>query len=191
MRRCLQKLGSLAGTRCGCHPAVLTQKEEVSPGSPLFLEQALSGRSLRGRPSSFHEPSYREKKTAIPVSGSQRMRAHRSLATPAAGIPYPFQERPALAASNPLGRHRYLHRRPKAKSHEKGLWHPPQAFQRSQAMRFPAIVRTPFPGRLPGSRPYRRLAAPAGTRPARLPGTGPSAGCSCCPGPPAGGCRRH
>lgn len=54
-----------------------------------------------------------------------------------------------------------------------------------------AIARTPFPERLPRSRPCRRHAAPAGTRPARLPGTGPSAGCSCCPGPPAGGCHTH
>lgn len=54
-----------------------------------------------------------------------------------------------------------------------------------------AIARTPSPWRLPGSRLCKRHAAPAEKRPALPPGTGPSAVCSCCPGPPAGGCRRH
>lgn len=191
MRRCLQKLGSLAGMRCGCHPAVLTQKEEVSPGSPLFLEQALSGRSLRGRPSSFHEPSYREK------NGNPRFRFPKGCVHTAV-LPLQLPGSLILSRSVQLSLHPIpltdivtCIGAPKPKAMKKACGIPHRPFNVLRLCGFPAIVRTPFPGRLPGSRPYRRLAAPAGTRPARLPGTGPSAGCSCCPGPPAGGCRRH
>ena len=76
------------------------------------------------------------------------------------------------------------------KAHKKGLRHHHRPFTVFRSL-LQAIAQTPSPWRLPGSRLCKRHAAPAEKRPALPPGTGPSAGCSCCPGPPASGCRRH
>lgn len=142
----------------------------------------------RGRPSFFPVFSHHAARTFLfsatsigkpqlsrPRNGRSRKR------------PLPFRGDPSFARPQvPHARQGYLQRKPikKACGVTTGL----SSFSGHTAQ---AIARTLFPGHLPASRPYRRHAAPAGTKPAPLPGTGPSAVCSCCPGPPAGGCRTH
>lgn len=142
----------------------------------------------RGRPSFFpvfshhaarNLPFWRHEHKKAPAFAPQEW--------PRRKRPLPFRGDPSFARPQvPHARQGYLQRKPikKACGVTTGL----STFSSHTAQ---AIARTLFPGHLPASRPYRRHAAPAGTKPARLPGTGPSAGCSCCPGPPAGGCRTH
>lgn len=165
-----------------------------SPPVPTFSQTGvLRPVPLRGRPSSFRKPASHEAPLPFPVPPmGERTACSRSLAPQVAHLS--FQKPPAFAAPwIPHGRPRDIvpHLGPRSrKPIKKGLWHHHRPFTVFRSL-LQAIAQTPSPWRLPGSRLCKRHAAPAEKRPALPPGTGPSAVCSCCPGPPAGGCRRH
>lgn len=166
-------------------------RRKESPSSPHILSNRRSQAGPLAGPA-FVFPQACVPRSPAPVSCSQ-MGEHtacfRSLAPQVAHLS--FQKPPAFAAPGSLMADIGPAPGPSLpKAHKKGLWHHHRPFTVFRSL-LQAIAQTPSPWRLPGSRLCKRHAAPAEKRPALPPGTGPSAVCSCCPGPPAGGCRRH
>lgn len=165
-----------------------------SPPVPTFSQTGvLRPVPLRGRPSSFRKPASHEAPLPFPVRKWENVQP----ASAALHLKSPTFLSGSLLRSQPPwiphGRPRDIgpHLGPRSrKPIKKGLWHHHRPFTVFRSL-LQAIAQTPSPWRLPGSRLCKRHAAPAEKRPALPPGTGPSAVCSCCPGPPAGGCRRH
>lgn len=168
-------------------------RRKARPPVPTFSQTGvLRPVPLRGRPSSFRKPASHEAPLPFPVrkwENVQPASAALHLKSPTFLSRSLLHSQPPgslMAALGISGRTWVL----AAKSHKKGLWHHHRPFIVFRSL-LQAIAQTPSPWRLPGSRLCKRRAAPAEKRPALPPGTGPSAVYSCCPGPPAGGCRRH
>lgn len=167
------------------------RRKESPPPVPTFSQTGvLRPVPLRGRPSSFCKPASHEAPSRFLFANG---RTYSLLPQPCTSSRPPFFPEASCVRCplDPLWQPSGPHPGPRSrKPIKKGLWHHHRPFTVFRSL-LQAIAQTPSPWRLPGSRLCKRHAAPAEKRPALPPGTGPSAVCSCCPGPPAGGCRRH